>query len=174
MHPLERLLNLVALLLAAHRPLTFSDIREKLPAYAQQDPASAKRMFERDKDVLRENGIPVELAPTDLWEVEEGYLIPKDRYYLPEISFTAEEISALFVAAHTPDGRGEAEQAVRKLQVVAERGPIAARSGRSDSPGSCPPPPTQERRRRPPRASPPAITCGSGRGGRGSRPPSPG
>jgi proteasome accessory factor B len=128
MHPLERLLNLVALLLAAHRPLTFSDIREKLPAYAQQDPASAKRMFERDKDVLRENGIPVELAPTDLWEVEEGYLIPKDRYYLPEISFTAEEISALFVAAHTPDGQGEAEQAVRKLQVVAERGPIAALS----------------------------------------------
>ena len=45
-------------------------------------------MFERDKDVLREAGIPVELVPTDPFEVEEGYTIPKERYYLPDIDFT--------------------------------------------------------------------------------------
>ncbi|MBI4261799.1 MAG: WYL domain-containing protein [Actinobacteria bacterium] len=128
MHPLERLLNLVALLLEAGRPLTFGEIRAKLPAYQQGDLPAAKRMFERDKDVLRENGIPVELYPTDPWEVEDGYLIPKDRYYLPEISFTPEEISALVVAAHTPGADGEAEQAVRKLQVGAESAPLAALS----------------------------------------------
>jgi proteasome accessory factor B len=128
MHPLERLLNLVALLLHARLPMTFTEIRAQLPAYAQQDLPAAKRMFERDKDILRENGIPVELAPTDVWEVEEGYVIPKDRYYLPEIEFTPEEISALFVAAQTPGQGGEAEQAVRKLQVGAERGPLSALS----------------------------------------------
>jgi proteasome accessory factor B len=126
MHPLERLLNLVALLLEAPRPLTFGEIRTRLPAYSQEDLPSAKRMFERDKDVLRENGIPVELVPTDVWEVEDGYRIPKDRYYLPEIEFSAEEISALFVAAQTPGWDGEAEQAVWKLQVGAERGSLAA------------------------------------------------
>jgi proteasome accessory factor B len=126
MHPLERLLNLVALLLESPRPLPFTEIREKLPAYAQQTPDSAKRMFERDKDVLRDNGIPVDLVATDVWEVEEGYTIPKDRYYLPEVTFSASEISALFVAAHTPGDEDEAEQAVRKLSVAADEPPLGA------------------------------------------------
>lgn len=118
MHPLERLVNLVALLLEARRPVPFERIRQLLPAYAQSETAAAKRMFERDKDVLREIGVPIELAPTDAWEVEEGYLIPKDRYYLPEISFSPEELSALLVAAHTPGGDAEAELAVQKLQAA--------------------------------------------------------
>src|SRR5205085_8164444 len=101
------------------------DIREKLDAYAQGDTAAAKRMFERDKDVLRDLGIPVELAATDVWEVEEGYVIPKDRYYLPEIAFTPEELSALYVAAHTLGAGDEAEQAMRKLQAGAGEGILA-------------------------------------------------
>src|SRR5437867_11253422 len=104
MHPVERLLNLTALLLEAPRPLTFSQIRQRVPAYGQGELAAAKRMFERDKDLLREAGIPVELVPTDPFEVEEGYTIPKERYYLPDVDFSAEEMSALFVAAHTPAG----------------------------------------------------------------------
>jgi proteasome accessory factor B len=122
MHPLERLLKLVILLLETSRPLPFSEIRDKLPGYAQEDVAAAKRMFERDKDLLRDLGIPIELGPTDVWEVEEGYLIPKDRYYLPDIEFDAEELSALYVAAHTLGAGDEAEQAVRKLQAGAGEG----------------------------------------------------
>jgi proteasome accessory factor B len=126
MHPLERLLNLVAMLLEARRPLTFEQIREALPAYAHDDAASAKRMFERDKDILRDNGIPIEMRPLDPLEIEEGYVIPKERYYLPEISFTAEEISALFVAAHSGDDGSSAEHGVRKLLYGAEGGVLAA------------------------------------------------
>ena len=121
-HPLERLLNLVAMLLAARRPLTFEAIRDALPAYAQDDLATAKRMFERDKDILRDNGIPIEMAATDAFDVEEGYVIPKDRYYLPEISFTPREISALFVAAQSWGEDSSAEQAVRKLLHGAQGG----------------------------------------------------
>src|SRR2546423_6137182 len=77
MHPLERLVNLTALMLTTRRPLTFEEIRERIEAYQQQDPASAKRMFERDKDILRDVGVPVELVPTDPWEVEKGYQIVK-------------------------------------------------------------------------------------------------
>src|ERR1051325_10387213 len=109
MHPLERLINLVALLLETTRPLTFEEIRSTLPAYQQGDASAAKRMFERDKDVLREIGIPVELEATDSWEVEQGYRIRKDHYYLPQVSFTPEEVWALFVAAHAPGESGEAE-----------------------------------------------------------------
>jgi proteasome accessory factor B len=129
MHPLERLLNLVILLLETPRFLTFDQIRERLPAYDQADDESAKRMFERDKDVLRDLGVPVEVGATDAWDVDQGYRIPKDRYYLPDIEFTEEEISALFVAAQTPGAEGDAEQAVRKLQAGVEPSALARLAG---------------------------------------------
>ena len=115
MQPLERLVNLVALLLESRTPLTFEQIRGKLAdAYEHPDVNSAKRMFERDKDVLRDIGVPIEVVAVDVWDAEHGYAISKDRYYLPEISFTPEEISALVVAARSA-GDTSAEDAVRKL-----------------------------------------------------------
>ncbi|CAN5160200.1 WYL domain-containing protein [soil metagenome] len=125
MHPLERLINLVALLLDARRPLTFEDIRKVLPAYQQEDISSAKRMFERDKDTLREIGVPVETEATDVWDVEQGYRIPKERYYLPELGFSRDEVWALFVAAHAPGEDGAAEQAFLKLSSGAEESLLA-------------------------------------------------
>jgi proteasome accessory factor B len=95
----ERLLNLVAMLLETPRPVTAQQIRETIPGYDQESWETFKRMFERDKDELREMGIPVELAPTDAWEVEEGYRIPKDRYYLPELTLAEDEMAALVLAA---------------------------------------------------------------------------
>jgi proteasome accessory factor B len=138
MHPLERLINLVALLLEARRPLAFEQIRELMPAYQQQDAASAKRMFERDKDSLREVGVPVEVASTDVWEVEPGYWIRKDQYYLPELAFTSEEVWALFVAAHTPGESGEAEQAFQKLSAGTETNVLASMADRAPAPGADP------------------------------------
>ena len=125
MHPLERLVNLVALLLESRTPLTFDQIRDKLSeGYGHQDPSSAKRMFERDKDVLRDIGVPIEVVSTDAWDVEHGYTIDKDRYYLPDIAFTPEELSALFVAVRSA-GDISAEDAVRKLLSGADRGILA-------------------------------------------------
>ncbi|HEY8116043.1 MAG TPA: WYL domain-containing protein, partial [Actinomycetota bacterium] len=125
MHPLERLVNLVALLLESRTPLTFEQIRSKLAeGYGHQDASSAKRMFERDKDVLRDIGVPIDVVSTDAWDVEHGYTIEKDRYYLPEIAFTPEELSALFVAVRSA-GDVSAEEAVRKLLSGADRGILA-------------------------------------------------
>ena len=126
MHPLERLINLVALLLDTNRPLTFEEIRKALGAYDQTDRESAKRQFERDKDALRKVGIPVEVAPTDAWDVDEGYRIPRERYELPDISFTAEEAAALFVAAHGAAEANEASDAFRKLLPGTEKGVLSA------------------------------------------------
>ena len=136
MYPLERLINLLALLLEARRPLTFEDIRGTLPeAYRQDDKASAKRQFERDKDTLRQIGIPIEVVPTDAFEVEEGYLIPKERYELPDVSFTPEEVAALFVAATSPGGDPHAAQAFRKLATAADAGLAAALAETPATPG---------------------------------------
>ncbi|MDP9243342.1 MAG: WYL domain-containing protein [Actinomycetota bacterium] len=130
MQALERLVNLVALLLNSRQPVSFEWIRAELPAYEQDDLTSAKRMFERDKDALREIGIPIELRATDVWEVDEGYFIDKDRYYLPEIDFTPEEVSALFVAALAPGEQDAAEEGVRKLVVGVDASALGELSSR--------------------------------------------
>ena len=130
MEPLERLLNLVGLLLETERPMTFEEIRRTLPAYGGDNLDSAKRKFERDKDILREYGVPLEMSATDVWDVEQGYTILKDRYYLPEIAFTPEEVTALFVAAQSASEETVAARGVRKLLYGAEGGVLAgAESG---------------------------------------------
>jgi proteasome accessory factor B len=129
MEPLERLLNLVGLLLETRVPLSFEQIRETLEPYRQENVDSAKRMFERDKDILRDYGVPLQLIDTDAWGIEQGYVIPKDAYYLPEISFTPEELSALFVAAQGVRNDTPAEEAVRKLMVGAEGSVLAGLAG---------------------------------------------
>jgi proteasome accessory factor B len=130
MEPLERLLNLVGLLLETDHPMTFEEIRRILPAYGGENLDSAKRKFERDKDVLREYGVPLEMQATDVWDVEQGYRIPKDRYYLPEITFTPEEVTALFVAAQSASEETAAAQGIRKLLYGADGGVLAgAESG---------------------------------------------
>ncbi len=125
MEPLERLLNLVGLLLETDHPMTFEEIRRILPAYGGDNLDSAKRKFERDKDVLREYGVPLEMQATDVWDVEQGYTIPKERYYLPEIAFTPEEVTALFVAAQSASEETAAAQGVRKLLYGADGGILA-------------------------------------------------
>jgi proteasome accessory factor B len=128
MTPLERLLNLVGLLLESERPLTFEQIRETLEAYGGDNLESAKRKFERDKDVLREYGVPLVMEGTDVWDVEQGYTIRKEDYYLPEISFTPEEITALFLAAQGGTERTAVAQGVRKLLYGADGGVLLGAS----------------------------------------------
>ncbi len=127
--PLERLLNLVALLLETRAPLTFEQIRETLEPYRQEKVDSAKRMFERDKDLLRDYGVPLELVDVDAWGGDQGYVIPKDAYYLPEIAFTPEELGALLVAAQSGDENTAAERAVHKLLYGADGGVLAGLTG---------------------------------------------
>lgn len=94
----ERLLNLVICLLATRRYLTADQIRDAVPGYADSDEAF-KRMFERDKEELRELGIPLEVGNDSPWEDEPGYRIRRSDYELPEISLEPDEAAVLGVAA---------------------------------------------------------------------------
>lgn len=87
------------MLLETSHPVTAEQIHRTIPGYGQDSWDTFKRMFERDKEELREMGIPVELSSIDLWETEQGYRIPKDRYYLPELSLEPDELAALWLAA---------------------------------------------------------------------------
>src|SRR5689334_25021005 len=90
----ERLLNLVICLLSTRRPLTKAQIRQAVPQYAENTSTEAfERMFERDKDELRDLGIPLATSFEDpLFEDEVGYRVDRDAYALPEVSFEPDEI----------------------------------------------------------------------------------
>ncbi len=115
----ERLLNLVICLLAARRFLSREEIRRAVPGYPEV-PEAFERAFERDKDELREMGVPVETGTNSaLFDDEPGYRIRRDAYALPEISFTAEELSVLTLAARAWQSgalAGAASRALLKLQ----------------------------------------------------------
>ncbi|MEU7000868.1 WYL domain-containing protein [Nonomuraea sp. NPDC046570] len=94
----ERLLNLVICLLATHRPLSAEQIRQAVPGYDRDGDEAFQRMFERDKNELREIGIPIEVH-RDPWEDEPGYRIERQAYELPEITLEPDEAAVLGLAA---------------------------------------------------------------------------
>lgn len=96
---IERILNLLAFLLSAGRPVTAAEIRRTVAGYDQEGDEAFRRTFERDKDLLRSLGIPLRLAFTDRWEVEQGYLVDREEYSLPDPGLTDEERTALWLAA---------------------------------------------------------------------------
>lgn len=96
---LERLINLIAMLRVARKPVTAAEIHETIPGYGQSSWDSFKRMFERDKEELREMGIRIDLQPVDAWEQQEGYWIKAESYYLPELDLSQEELAKLWLAA---------------------------------------------------------------------------
>ena len=97
----ERLLNLVICLLATRRFLTVQQIRQAVPGYdASGSEEAFRRMFERDKEELRELGVPLETG-TDAraHDDEVGYRIARGAYELPEVVLEPDEAAALGLAA---------------------------------------------------------------------------
>jgi proteasome accessory factor B len=95
----ERLLNLVICLLATRRFLTVQQIREAVPGYESDSEEAFRRMFERDKEELRELGVPLETGSNSHWDDEVGYRISGRDYMLPEINLEPDEAAALGLAA---------------------------------------------------------------------------
>ena len=91
----ERMLNLLACLLDTRRPLTRDELVNQVSGYPP-DAVAYRRAFERDKETLRAMGVPlvVETLPSG----EQGYRVPPDEYFLPDLGLTAEETAALHVA----------------------------------------------------------------------------
>jgi len=117
----ERLVNLTVALLETRRPLTFEEIRQRTRYYPQADAASARRMFERDKDALRSMGIPVETRQ-DFGMDDPGYLIDRRTYELRGVDLDAEEVAALAVAVEMLG----AQEGALPLAKVAARAPDPA------------------------------------------------
>jgi|GEM_PF-5608335 len=93
----ERLLNLVIALRATRRGMRRDDLRRAVPQYAASPNDTAfERMFERDKEDLRQIGVPIVTVPSDvLVDAEDAYRIDAGAYELPEVTFTPAEVAVL-------------------------------------------------------------------------------
>ena len=142
----ERLLSIVVLLLSSRRYLTAEEIRAAVRGYPDEHEAF-KRMFERDKEELRELGIPLETGMNNALDEEPGYRIKKQDYELPEIRLEADEAAVLGIASRVWQSAalaGAAAGALLKLKAAAPPGALDADGDDKQSPAIEPRLSTQE------------------------------
>ncbi|MGC8626608.1 MAG: helix-turn-helix transcriptional regulator [Acidimicrobiales bacterium] len=146
MDRIERLVNLVVALLDTERPLTREQLRQRVGGYSGDD-SNSRRNFERDKELLRQMGIPVVTVPLDpaAPNGETGYRIPRDLYELPDPGLSEDELTALRLAVSAVyfDGsaEGAATTALWKLAAASARpsdGSSRAGETGGTGPGSSP------------------------------------
>ncbi|MFY9932762.1 MAG: WYL domain-containing protein [Streptosporangiaceae bacterium] len=116
----ERLLGLVVCLLSTRRYLTADQIRAAVPGYPDTDELF-KRMFERDKEDLRDLGVPLETGLNHPFDEDPGYRIRQQAYELPELRLEADEAAVLGLAARVWERAklaGAAAGALMKLQAA--------------------------------------------------------
>lgn len=126
----ERLFSLVLALLATDHGLTKNEILSTVQGYRQRysaggDNANLERQFERDKDDIRELGVPLETIETPGQAGNNQslkYRIPRGDYELPrDITFSAEENALLSLAGMVwREGSlsGESRRAIMKLKAL--------------------------------------------------------
>jgi proteasome accessory factor B len=115
----ERLMNLVIALLSTRSFITADRIRDTVYGYSGGASDEAfSRMFERDKNELRDLGIPLETGrvyPT------EGYRINREAYALPAVELTPDEAAAVAVATQlweSPELITATQSALLKLRAA--------------------------------------------------------
>lgn len=92
----ERQVNLLLALRNTVRGMTAAEVVATVAGYDRHGGATARRMFERDKTVLRDLGI---MITTTVQDGESRYSISEDDYALPEVSLSAREAAAVDLAA---------------------------------------------------------------------------
>ncbi|MGX9900881.1 hypothetical protein ACW0JT_15245 [Arthrobacter sp. SA17] len=99
----ERLLNLLIALLNTRYGLRRSELREKIYHDSGSSDVSFGRMFERDKNDLRQFGFEVETVTDKGWGSDDPattrYRIGKESNRLPDVSLTPEECTVLILAS---------------------------------------------------------------------------
>jgi predicted DNA-binding transcriptional regulator YafY len=113
----ERLTNLLALLLETRRPLTLHEIASELESQYPDAGQARRAAFERDKAALREIGVEISTETFGGDRAGEmGYRIERSSFELPDLGLTDDEVRALQVAlAATRPDSAIGEEALLKL-----------------------------------------------------------
>ena len=99
----ERILNLFFVLINSKRPIPRHEIRQKVNGYEECESETAfERMFERDKDELRNTGIKIDAVPVDpLFDDELGYQVDSKTFLTKTVEWTPSERAILSLASTT-------------------------------------------------------------------------
>lgn len=120
--PAERLLNLVIALVNTQGRMTKEQIRSSVAGYDGAASVEAfERMFERDKDLLRELGVPIVTVDGSGHPNDMGYRVDKDTYALAPIELSPAEYAVLGLAAEFWQDRSlqlETSRALTKLRAI--------------------------------------------------------
>lgn len=127
----ERLTNLLALLLETPEPLSLVQIAGELGGQYPDEHSARRASFERDKAALREIGVPIETEIVGGGEYagQTRYWIDRATYELDDLDLDPDEMRALQVAvAAVRTGTSSGQDAVWKLggAVEAERPAVSA------------------------------------------------
>lgn len=101
----ERLLQLTCALLFAERGLTKQELFRAITTYANSVKAGVSeealnKMFERDKEALRENGIQLEVGGSAAEPEQQRYLIASDSFVWPkQVQLNSKQLQLLELAA---------------------------------------------------------------------------
>lgn len=125
--PIERVTNLLALLLSTKRPLTLHEVMDELGSQYPSNEASRRTAFERDKAMLRSTGVPIDqvvLAGDQAGQ--SAYRVDPRRYRLGDLGLDEQERRALQLAvAAVRTGTRWGEEALWKLDPDSPSDPTA-------------------------------------------------
>src|SRR5919108_1960292 len=101
---LIRQLSLVAFLMADRRPLTARDVKGNVEGYSEMSDEAFARRFYSDRAELRDLGVPLQ-SQRDEFTGEELYTLRSERYFLPALELTDDELAALQTCFYLLEGK---------------------------------------------------------------------
>jgi len=101
---LIRQLSLVAFLMAERRPLTARDVKQNVEGYQEMSDEAFARRFYSDRAELLALGVPLD-SQRDEFTGEELYTLRSERYFLPPLELTDEELAALQTCLYLLEGQ---------------------------------------------------------------------
>jgi predicted DNA-binding transcriptional regulator YafY len=101
---LIRQLSLVAFLMAERRPLTARDVKQNVEGYSEMSDEAFARRFYSDRAELLGLGVPLD-SQRDEFTGEELYTLRSERYFLPPLELSDDELAALQTCFYLLEGK---------------------------------------------------------------------
>ncbi len=101
---LIRQLSLVAFLMAERRPITARDVKGSVEGYQEMSDEAFARRFYSDRAELIALGVPLD-SQRDEFTGEELYTLRSERYFLPPLELSDDELAALQTCLYLLEGK---------------------------------------------------------------------